>query len=266
MQHLDSETQAASPKPGGGTTRHVIVHYHLFKNAGTSLDRSLKENFGNGWCGHEGSGGAWPSNEVAEFLLQHPEVTVLSSHTALLPPPSLPNTNIYPVIFLRHPLDRVRSVYEFERKQQVDNPGANMAKTTDLSGYIRWRLDRKGDRTICNFQAHRLAFAVPEHIDRERLNEEARASVAVKELPFVGVVEHFDRSLQALQRWLRPVFPGIELLPRRVNVTQSQGVPLLERIEQMRVLIGDELYNELAMRNQLDLMLHSWASTSRLSA
>jgi len=33
--------------------RTILIHYHLFKNAGTSLDAVLKENFGDKWITRE---------------------------------------------------------------------------------------------------------------------------------------------------------------------------------------------------------------------
>ncbi len=35
------------PKP-------TLVHYHIFKNAGTSVDRLLAESIGEAWAGYEG--------------------------------------------------------------------------------------------------------------------------------------------------------------------------------------------------------------------
>ena len=36
--------------------RTVILHYHLFKNAGTSVDRLLQRNFPDAWATREFSG------------------------------------------------------------------------------------------------------------------------------------------------------------------------------------------------------------------
>lgn len=108
------------------------------------MDKILKENFKEGWHEHEGPSSGWKSSDVAAYLEQNKHITVLSSHTALLPVPKLPNTTIYPIIFIRHPIDRIRSIYEFERKQIAETEGAIKAKELDLAGYIEWRLSRKG--------------------------------------------------------------------------------------------------------------------------
>ncbi|MEA1051637.1 sulfotransferase family 2 domain-containing protein [Lamprobacter modestohalophilus] len=239
--------------------RDIILHYHLFKNAGTSLDYILKTNFKNRWYTHEGvsMGGGWQAQAVGDYLLKHPDLVVLSSHTALLPPPKLPNITIYPIIFIRHPLDRIRSVYRFERKQDADTAGARMAKETDLAGYIKWRLGLKGDRAIRNFQTHRLAFAVPEMIDGQRLNEHERAARALHELPFVGVVEQFDTSLRRLEAWLKPFFPEIKFQPQKLNVTQERDLSMEQRLEQIKNEVGAEIFEELQRANSLDLQLYN---------
>jgi hypothetical protein len=242
----------------GGTSaprlhRHIIVHYHLFKNAGTSLDSILKHNFGKGWREHEGPGPGWPAADVTAYLGQHPDIVVLSSHTALLPAPRLAHATTYPVIFVRHPLDRIRSIYEFERKQRADTEGARRAKETDMGGYIAWRLNRAGDRSLRDFQSYRLAFAVPEVVDGTKLDEAARALKAIETLPFVGLVERFDASLTRLEDWLRPVFPHIDFKPTRANVTQRGESSLEQRLDAMRDEIGAALYDELLAVNQVDL-------------
>ncbi len=235
--------------------REVILHYHLFKNAGTSLDLILKQNFTAGWCEHEGPGPGWRAENVTEYLMQNPEIVVLSSHTALLPTPVLPNATVHPIIFVRHPIDRIRSIYEFERKQIAETDGARMAKETDIVGYIRWRLHRKGDRSIRNFQAYRLAFAAPDMRDGSRMTEQERVSVAIETLPFIGVVERFDKSLAKLQQLLKPVFPHIDFKPTNANVTQKAGKSLNDRLADLKDEIGADLYDDIVKTNELDLQI-----------
>lgn len=254
--HPEIEVSHQSP-------RRVIIHYHLFKNAGTSLDQILKTNFPNGWQEREGPGIGWSAPDVAGYLKQHPHIRVLSSHTALLPPPELPDCFVYPILFIRHPIDRIRSIYEFEVKQVADTSGARKAKETDLAGYIKWRLHCKGDRAIRNFQAYRIAFAVPGNADGKSLTEEERSLAALTTLPFVGVVETFDTSLQRLQEWLMPAFPHIDFKPVRANVTQKAHSSLDDRLLAIQTEVGAELFNELMHANALDLKLYKAATQAR---
>jgi hypothetical protein len=70
----------------------VILHYHLFKNAGTSLDVAFKDNFSE-------EQGEWVTREfpaqlnenrekVKQWIIDNPQARCFSSHTAILPPPS----------------------------------------------------------------------------------------------------------------------------------------------------------------------------------
>jgi hypothetical protein len=236
-------------------SRKIILHYHLFKNAGTSVDHSLKANFREHWHAQEGKASGWPSAEVTDYLLAHTNIKVLSSHTALLPVPVIEGTNIYPVIFIRHPIDRVRSIYDFERKQTDVTEGSKMAKITDLCGFVEWRLQRKGDRSLRNFQTHRFAAAVTPQA-APKLSEEERALLAIDALPFIGIVEQYDRSLARLQAWLKPTFEGIELQPTKANVTQRSDQSLDERLAALRAELGPTLYKALIDANQSDLNLY----------
>ncbi|MBX6745376.1 MAG: hypothetical protein IRY87_25370, partial [Acetobacteraceae bacterium] len=259
--------QARSATSEAAPHRHIILHYHLFKNAGTSLDHALKAQFGSAWHEQEGPGPGWRASDIAAFLAANPGITVLSSHTALLPPPEVPNATIYPLIFVRHPLDRIRSIYDFESKQAADTEGARAARATDLKGYVTWRIARKGDRAIRNFQAYRFSLAVP----TSEGTELQRALLALDRLGVVGVVERFDESLARIEAWLRPHFPELHLKPTRANVTQRAGLSMEERLESLRLELGDELYRELEAANQADLELYraalarheAWVSGSR---
>jgi len=236
------------------SARRVFVHYHLFKNAGTSLDRWLRPQFGEGWCTHEGDASLWPASEVMRHLRQHPGVTLLSSHTALLAPAgwvAADDLEIMPIVFLRHPLDRARSVHEFERRQQADTEGAKNAKRMSVREYFEWRLSRGNDRTVRNFQTHRLRFAGMHGAD-----ELALAMDALHRLPFVGLVEAFEASLQRLSRLLPPT-PDTPPPPMRLNLTQLPGQDLPQRLDELRGSLGDALFARLVEANRSDLLLHA---------
>ena len=105
--------------------RTVVLHYHLFKNAGTSVDALLKRQFPRGWVTRE-----FPSEpeanarQLAAWLAEDDEAVAFSTHTGLLPPPVVPGLKVVPVIFVRHPLDRIASAYSFEHTQNAPGFGA----------------------------------------------------------------------------------------------------------------------------------------------
>ena len=96
--------------------RTVVLHYHLFKNAGTSVDRILQDNFANTWVTEEfpASGGN-NTDRVEAWIADTPDAVAFSSHTMMGPLPAVPGVRVIPVMLLRDPVARIRSAYRFER-------------------------------------------------------------------------------------------------------------------------------------------------------
>lgn len=241
-----------------GPSRPVILHYHFFKNAGTSVDEVLKENFAGRWLEAEFPG---PDNAkaVAAWIARNPAVCAFSSHTALMPLPVLEGVCVIPIVFLRHPLDRIASAYRFEQSQPGGSRGSIIAQTQDLAGYVRARLDSPKDFQCRNFHAFRLAKQVPgaQHADLEA------ALSTLMALPFVGVVEEFDLSLARLEETLRPHFPEFICAESHLNASPAATWGLARRLEAMRGQLGDELYSMLLRENMKDICLHH-AALARL--
>jgi len=240
--------------------RNIILHYHLFKNAGTSIDQILKENFKGEWLEHEGSDFNWKPYDIADFLKQNKNIKALSSHTANLPLPEIDDATIYPIIFVRHPIDRIRSIYEFERKQIAFTEGSKMAKILDLKDFIQWRLSIMDDYSIRNFQAKRFSYLIPEIEGDQHLSEEFKVLNAIDHLPFVGLVERFDESLSRLQSFIRKAYPEISLKPVKLNVTQKVDSTLEQRLEDLKSEIGSKLYLDLLDSNSIDLKIFNKVS------
>jgi hypothetical protein len=230
--------------------RHAILHYHLFKNAGTSIDAILQRNFGTRWT-HAEFAGARNQKEVAEWIAGTPEALAFSSHTARLPVPTMEGVTVFPILFLRHPLDRIRSAYEFERRQESDNFGARLAKEHLLADYIRKRLERPNDMSCRNFHVDRLSGGGAAGTTRLE-----RSIETVNALPFVGIVEDFEASVRRLESWLRPVFPDFEAFNARHNTTGSGEATLAERLHKFRCDVGDDFYCEIVEENIQDLCLY----------
>lgn len=244
----NEEWLAIKKKP----VRTVIVHYHLYKNAGTSIDRILQNNFGKEhWIKWEGQAGVATAESLVEFLHRNPEIKAVSTHLGELRVPSVEGLRILPIIFLRHPLNRVGSVYRFERKQILDAPGPNHAKEMDLKAYVLWRLNRLQDRQFRNFQTCRLAAW--EHGDQPEL---AKAIHALNDLPFIGCVENFEDSLRKLENWLSLYFPSFKVNAVRANVSQESEVEQEEQFRNLRDELGEELFARLVAANEDDLLLY----------
>ncbi|MEP1869056.1 MAG: hypothetical protein ABJJ44_05975, partial [Paraglaciecola sp.] len=163
----------------------AIFHYHLFKNAGTSLDASFKENFsGDEWVTNEFPAQPAKNRDLArQWISENPQALCFSSHTAFLPPPNIEGRKLLPVIFVRHPIDRIASAYSFEKKQGGDGFGSVLARNTDIKGYCESRLALGYDRQCKNFHVDRFSDMFPPAFDSEL----ERALKALDVLPFVGL-------------------------------------------------------------------------------
>lgn len=233
--------------------RKVILHYHLFKNAGTSVDAMLKQNFGAAWGTREFDGShGQVLQQVGDWIRSHPHVVAFSSHTAHLPPPKGPALECFPVLFVRHPIDRIASAYYFERKQGGDGFGAVLARNTSLAGYIEVRLALSYDAQCRDFHCHRLAQMFPSDTG----NQAERALRAVKALPFVGLVEAYEQSIRRMTDWLQPHFPQVQAVVMARNTSRDHEAPLAARLAEVREEIGDALYGRLEEINRADFAVY----------
>lgn len=235
--------------------RTVILHYHLFKNAGTSLDAAFKDNFNENdeWVTKEfPSQFAQNREQVKQWIIDNPQAKCFSSHTVIFPTPKIEGVKIIPVIFYRHPFDRIVSAYTFEKKQGGDGFGPVLARHTELEGYIATRLSLQHDRQCRNFHVQRLATMFNE----KQWDEETRAKMAVEQLPFVGLVERYSESLERLELLLeKEGFNNIKLKPLEQNVSRSMTKTLDDKLIEVQSQLGEDLFEKLLDANSLDLSI-----------
>lgn len=246
-------------------TRFVIVHYHLYKNAGSTIDSILDANFPPEERGHLEGPYPWSTvspSELLQFTLANPRLRAISSHQARLPLPEHPDVKFLPIFFLRHPIDRVGSVYSFERRQPADSisPSTKVARTAGLASFVEWLVGREGTGVCRNFQVIHLSTDkrdVPE--GRATLDDCRHAISNLTKLPFFGLVEAFDESLARMQDYLAPYVGRLDMASGAVNVTPGRKASLDERIDEIRSQLGPSLYRELLEHNALDLLLYEEA-------
>ncbi len=246
-------------------TRQIIVHYHIFKNAGSTVDHLLQNNFGKAWLAFDGqqAHSRIPPEELASFIQEHPEAKAISSHNAILPAPTIPGITIAPIVFLRHPIDRVRSIYDFERHQGLTtgpvSRGADHASRLNFEDYMRWRFDSSRNGVTHN---HHTAWLL-HHPRFNRLEIQAKdfdqAVQTLEALPFFGLVERFEESLELLSAYLRGLGIDISLDYQVKNSSKHISKPIEERLAVMRDKTDPAMWEEINARNAWDLKLHDAA-------
>lgn len=240
--------------------RNVILHYHLFKNAGTSIDKLLESSFGAKWQNFDqkSANSRISPAEMQKIIEEHPDVLAFSSHQVV---PPLPKGDfvVYPIVFIRHPIDRIMSAYLFEWGKQI---GSAQPKGS-LADYIQDKFSKPRANAIENFHVLQLANRGYEGRGPSALLTDdellGRAKLFIDEVAFFGIVEKFDESIRRLKYLLKVAFPDFRPASVRANVTQDPALKLADRLESFKQQIGDDLYSEVVGRNALDLDFYEHA-------
>jgi hypothetical protein len=240
--------------------RKVILHYHVFKNAGTSVDEMLKASLGDRWkqWDKDDSGAKISAAEMEQFILDQPDVLAVSSHQVV---PPLPNRHleVYPIVLIRHPIDRAYSAYLFEWKKQK----GSQEPVGTFESYVLERLQLFRKSAIDDFQT--LHFANRGYESRRpsaTLFDESLLSNAkqfVRSLPVVGLVDRFPNFLEGLKNAWGTTFPELSFEAFHANALQEKDRGLSEKIEILRKETEPEVFERLVLRNQLDLRLYEYA-------
>jgi len=245
--------------------RTVIVHYHIFKNAGSSVDNILKENFRDHWTSFEGETptSVLPPSTLQDFLRERPGISAVSSH--LLRPPPVPDPNIIPIIFLRDPLDRAYSVYSHERRSETTVTSGEIAKRHDFAGYVDWCLNnlREGGLVIANYQVIHLSPASLRcsHIyDAQPTEQDFNAILKLfSAIPFVGIVEEFEKSIACFGEICAGRDIPMQTFPSKINVSPERTGSLSQRRCHLRAVLPVSLMDAFTQANILDEKLYRWA-------
>jgi hypothetical protein len=242
--------------------RKMLIHFHMFKNGGSTLDWILKKNFGSLFFEFHGPV-ATSTQRVSDcltFLHDHPHAKALSSHHLRFPIDTT-REDILPLLILRHPVDRVISVFEHERRQ----PGIKRsdAKFASLSNWLRSTIANE-PYSVCDTQT---VFVADGGTYYEPPNSIAlvRAMETLNCLPFCGVVNLYAESMVVLEDIVRQWNPGFDAAYFPQNVSIGRHVLLTHRLEAIEKELDQELFDYLWLNNAYDIELFK-AATSKLFA
>jgi hypothetical protein len=232
--------------------RFVILNYHIFKNAGMSVEEILDRNFGERLARFDGAdrNARIDNRSLLDFLVRRGHIEAFSSHQIRYPLPAAPGFLFFDVCFLRDPLDRIRSMYDYARVKPLEgDPLSEMALNMDLRSFVERVLSEMPD-WICEMQT---GFLAGDEYSREAQLEQATRTML--QCSFVGIVDRFAESIAAGEYFLRPVFAGFRCASAEVNVSSGLESTLEKRKQRLREACGDRLYEELVRRNAMDLEL-----------
>jgi hypothetical protein len=243
---------ARSPKSAVAAPRFVLLHHHFFKNAGTTLEEILANSFFENYArfDSEDFDGAVGPIELVSYLQRHPRVTAVSSHQFRYPLPEERGFIFLDLCFLRDPLDRIRSMYDYFRQKPVPGePASDLAGAESIGGFIAG-LVKHHDYRVSNVQVNLLANGIVNDVPVEA--DLARATNVMLQTSFLGVVDVFNESLIAGQHSLRPVFPNLAVAQQPANVSSGLDSAMQSRMERFRQACDADVYAQLVRLNALD--------------
>lgn len=232
--------------------RFVILHYHILKNAGTTIENILDRNFGDRFARLDtpDRDGRIEQADILSYLNEHPRVQALSSHQIHYPVPAARGFIFFDMCFLRDPIDRLRSTYDyFQQRPAAGDPLSDAANSLQFGEFFRCLLERFPEQ-VDNPQVNLLANGAA---DRETVPEDlATAMKRMIQTSFLGVVDRFDQSMIAGQALLRIVFPSLDCSYQPANVSRGLDGTMASRRAEFRAACGRTVYAELLRRNALD--------------
>jgi hypothetical protein len=235
--------------------RLAILHYHIFKNAGSTIEDILDHSFGESFAKLETpvDEGLISQADLLRFFDARPNLRAFSSHQIRHPLPQAPGYLFFDICFLRDPIDRIRSIYTYFR--QKPNPAdamSELANRTEPGDFVSGMI-RDFPLFIKNVQVNLLACVgdsdEPEPRDLDLAIERMMAT------SFLGVVDCFDQSIAAGAHALRRAFPDLDCARPAVNVSDGLRGTVASRTEKLRQACRPEVFEELLRLNQLDRQL-----------
>lgn len=249
---IDETVESPSP-------RFVVVHYHIFKNGGSTIDSILEREFPGAFATLHGAeaSAALDQEHLESLLRRHPGVAAVSSHHLRYPKPAIRDVIIFDCCFLRHPLERLDSLYRYLRNIATVDPLCHRARRMNARDFFRDMVS-ESPHLVSDVQVTQLAlsgaFTRPAHS-----GDLERAAAIFCDAAIPGLVEMFDESLVAAEYFLRPAFPCVtwEYVPQNVSRASEMASLLRAENSQDRLarLWGGDVYEDLLRLNRLDLEL-----------
>jgi hypothetical protein len=232
--------------------RYVILHYHILKNAGSTVEEILENSFRKSFYRFDTAEreASIQNSDLVSFVENNPQLMAVTSHQMRHPVPVAPGNIFLDICFLRDPLDRIRSMYHYFRdKPLAGDPVSEYANGLALGEFVRSLVDEipwYANDIQVNLLGNGIANDPPNRGDLER------AVARMLETSFLGVVDCFNESLAAGQYVLNGLFPGLHCAQPPVNVSRGLERTLEARKAEVREACDRRVYAKLLELNALD--------------
>ncbi len=251
--------------------RTVICHYHIYKNSGTSFDKLLTDNYGDQ---HICFDGPFPfftidQEQLARIIERRPNIIAFSSHQIQLPAPPSLDINVLPVVFVRHPLLRVLSIYKFKRQTYDGTTTSKAATEMSLGEWVEYCFSNPHEIThISNAQTRMLGGVYRQKtLMRRKPNmmeyDIKQALRNIKTVELLARTEYFGNDVSRFPELLNNYnvnFEYNDIAPQNTtSMDHSQTVD--ERLNKLCGQIGQSLYHKLEEANKQDIQIFDYVSS-----
>lgn len=228
------------------------MHCHIFKNAGTSLIESFRKAFQHNAIELEPED---PDDYLSEDLIavalkKNPDLVFISSHRLKLPlPTNIGNRKIIPIIFFRDPIDRLGSVYRFEKKETRPTVYSALAKASSMPAFFETIMDVGFDVIVSNVHADFCSISSSSELEKVKKYLSKNA--------LVGLVEDYHFSLALIEKKVKQYFPDKSLIPFQENVTRGKQA-LISNCRSTIDELGQSLAEIIIKKNYYDYKLYQF--------
>lgn len=243
--------------------RFVFVHNHIFKNAGSTIDHIFeKAGFRNTAMEATPECDTVYPRAIVDAVQRDPSIEYISSHVLRRPrPPDAENLGFIDITFVRHPVDRLYSIYRYFRHESVQDfpeidKDSSFAKFVDRMVAVS-PVHLHSSQTICLGNERNFHFPPGRaHLDA--------AKAAVADARFLGVVDLFDMSFEVFLHFCGTLVDGKDRSAMTgpfpvVNRSGEGDASLVAKLIRIKEELGDERYAYLERTNALDLELYRFA-------
>lgn len=240
---------------------HILLHYHIFKNAGTSLDGILERIFGDDFYLYDkkNPGATIAPREINGLIKRYSNIRAFSSHQIKFPRPNVQGAVVHQVLFLRHPLARVESCFQFEKNIQKIYP-----RETTLEEYVRKHLDSERLGAVIGIQTRVLADnPLFSDGDFKKTLTNTVVESAIRNLDncdAFGVVEKYAKSLEIFEKCFRLYFSDFYILDeekrKKLNASKNPFGNLEQSIDSLKGQLNVDTYAQLKEELWSDLLIY----------
>jgi len=249
--------------------KDYLVHYHIYKNAGSTIDNAIKKSFGKDLLLELDKDVRYKDNEIYDEQLIHSVIEsgtkciAFSSHRMTPTVHRSSRYNFLPIVTLRHPLLRAGSVYRYERIRNDEKPGKEYAKELEFSDWLNWSLNQTGYIESRNYQT--TLMSIPDVNQGEKMTSIADIDLAkerLNEMPIVGIVEYFEETCRLMEAYIGNKFPQFTIGNSHDNKTKEVSCWKKE-LKDIQNSIARETLIQFEEKNALDYEMF-WFGVGKL--